>query len=133
MLSRGFIGDGDAFVVERSLIGRSWKTGPDRQFGQDEEKTMNRVPMVGELLRSILTGRFYQVRMLTELFAVLEGEDPSNRLYTEIGNLASLYERVEREDGQGDSFLNPEHHSSSHGAGLGITRREGSSDGKFQL
>jgi hypothetical protein len=63
------------------------------------------VPMVGERLRSILTGRFYQVRMLTKLFAVLEGEDPSNRVYTEIGNLASLYEQVETEDDRGDSFL----------------------------
>jgi len=83
--------------VERSSIRRSWKTDLDRQFGQDEEKTMNMVPMVGEWLRSILTGRLYQVRMLTELFAVLKGGDPSNRVYTEIGNLAgkiSLFNRL---------------------------------------
>jgi len=89
------------------------------------------VPMVGERLRSILTGRFYQVRMLTKLFAVLEGEDPSNRVYTEIGNLASLYEQVETEDDRGDSFLKPGLHSPSRGMGLGTTRREGPSDGGF--
>jgi hypothetical protein len=95
-LFKGFIGDGDASSVERSSIRRFLKTGPDHQFGQDEEKTMNMVPMVGERLKSILTGRVYQVRMLTELFAVLEGEDPSHRVYTEIGNLASLYRRRPR-------------------------------------
>jgi hypothetical protein len=92
---------------------------------------MNMVPRVGDWLKSILTGRRYQVRMLTELFAVLEGEDPSNKVYTEIVNLASLYEQVESEDDQGDSFLSPGLHSSSHGVGLGITRKEGSSDEGF--
>ena len=92
---------------------------------------MNRVPVVGERLKSILTGRRYQVRMLTELFAVLEGEDPSSTVYTEIVNLASLYEQVESEDDQGDSFLSPGLHSSSHGVGLRISRKEGSSDGGF--
>jgi len=92
---------------------------------------MNMVPRVGDWLRSILTGRLYQVRMFTELFAVLEGEDPSNRVYTEIGNLSSLYEKVKTEDYRGDSPLNPGLHSLSYGVGLGITRREGSSDGGF--
>jgi hypothetical protein len=130
-LSKGFIGDGDASSVERSSIRRSWKTGPDRQLGQDEEKTMNMVPMVGERLRSILTGRLYQVRMFTELFAVLEGEDPSNRVYTEIGNLASFYEQVETEDDPADESLSTGLRPPSHGVGLGITRGEEFSGGGF--
>ena len=129
MLSKGFIGDGDASSVERLLIGRFLKTGPDPQFGQDEEKTMDMVPMVGERLRSILTGRLYQVRMLTELFAVLEGEDSSNRVYTEIGNLASLYEQVEIERDRHVSSLVSSLDSRSQPVGPEITRREGSSDG----
>ena len=90
---------------------------------------MNMVPRVGDWLRSILTGRLYQVRMFTELFAVLEGEDSSNRVYTEIGNLASLYEQVKTEDDPSDSSLSPGLRSLSHGVGFGITRREGASDG----
>ena len=86
---------------------------------------MNMVPRVGDWLRSILTGRLYQVRMFTELFAVLEGEDPSNRVYTEIGNLASLYEQVKTEDDRSDSSQSPGLRSLSHGVGFGITRREG--------
>jgi len=89
---------------------------------------MNMVPMAGERLKSILTGRLYQVRMLTELFAVLEGEDPSNRVYTEIGNLASLCEQVEIGDDQGDSFLSPGLHSPSDEGSLGVVRRESSTD-----
>ena len=89
---------------------------------------MNMVPMAGERLKSILTGRLYQVRMLTELFAVLEGEDPSNRVYTEIGNLASLYEQVEIGDDQGDSFLSLGLHSPSDEGSLGVVRRESSTD-----
>jgi len=76
---KGFIRDGDASSVERSSIRRFLKTGPNHQFRQDEEKAMNMVSMVGERLKSILTGRLYHVRMLTELFAVLEREDPSYR------------------------------------------------------
>jgi len=76
MLCKGFIGDGDASSVVKLSIRPSWKTGPDRQFGQDEEKTMNMVPMVGERLKSILTGRLYQVRMLTELFCTTGGRRP---------------------------------------------------------
>jgi hypothetical protein len=90
---------------------------------------MTMVPSVGDCLRSIVTGRLYQVRMFTELFAVLEGEDPSNRVYTEIGDLASLYEQVKTEDDRGDSSLSPGLYSLSHEVGLRITRREGSSDG----
>jgi hypothetical protein len=131
MLSKGFIGDGGASSVERSLIRRSWKTDPDRQFGQDEEKRMNMVPRVGDWLRSILTGRLYQVSMFTELFAVLEGEDPSNRVYTEIGNLGSFYEQVEIERDRDASSLVSSLHSRSQALGPGITRREGSSDGGF--
>ena len=69
--------------------------------------------------------------MLTELFAVLEGEDPSNRVYTEIGNLASLYEQAKTEDDRGDSSLSPGLYSLSDEVVLGITRREGSSEGGF--
>ena len=115
--------------MERSSIRRSWITGPDQPFGQDDDKTMNMVPRVGDCFRSILTGRLYQVRMFTDLFAVLEGEDPSNRVYTEIGNLASLYEQVRTEDDRGDSSLSSGLHSLSHGVGLGITRGEESSGG----
>ena len=92
---------------------------------------MNMVPMVGERLRSILTGRFYQVRMLTKLFAVLEGEDPSNRVYTEIGNLGLFYEQVEIERDRDVSSLVSSLDSRSQAVGPGITRREGSSDGGF--
>ena len=68
---------------------------------------MNKVPMVGARFKSILTGRLYQVRMLTERFAVLEGEDPSNRVYTEISNLGSLYEQVEIKLRRGERSLGP--------------------------
>jgi hypothetical protein len=89
---------------------------------------MNMVSMVGDRLKSILTGRLYQVRMLTEFFAVLEGEDPSHRVYTEIGNLASLYEQVEIGDDQGDSFLSPGLRSPSDEGSLRVVRRESSTD-----
>jgi hypothetical protein len=92
---------------------------------------MNVVPRVGDWLRSILTGRLYQVRMFTELFAVLEGEDPSNRVYTEIVTLASLYEQVEIERDRDVSSLVSSLDSRSQAVGPGITRREGSSDGGF--
>jgi hypothetical protein len=85
---------------------------------------MNMVPMVGDWLRSKLTGRLYQVGMFTELFAVLEGEDPFNRVYTEIGNLASFYEQVEIERDRGGLSLSPSLDSRSHGVDPGITRRE---------
>ena len=89
------------------------------------------VPMVGERLRSILTGRFCQARMFTKLFAVLEGEDPSNRVYAEIGNLGLFYEQVEIERDRDVSSPVSNLDSRSQAAGPGITRREGSSDGGF--
>ena len=78
--------------------------------------------MVGARFKSILTGRLYQVRMLTELFAVLEGEDPSHRVYTEIGNLDLFYEQVEIKSHRGESSLGPGPEASRHGVTLDITR-----------
>jgi len=85
---------------------------------------MNMVPMVGERFKSILTGRLYQVRMLTELFAVLEGEDPSNRVYTEIGNLESFYEQVDINLHRGESSLGPGPDASPHAVALRMTLGE---------
>jgi hypothetical protein len=79
---------------------------------------------VGETLRSLLTGRVYQLKRVLNGFAVLEGEDPFNRVYTEIGNLASFYEQVEIERDRGGLSLSPSLDSRSHGVDPGITRRE---------
>jgi hypothetical protein len=67
--------------------------------------------------------------MFTEFFAVLEGEDSSNRVYTEIGNLGSFYEQVEIERDGDVSSLVSSLDSRSQAVGPGITRKEGLSDG----
>lgn len=52
------------------------------------------IPKIGEKLRSKLTGRLYEVKLLIGRFAILEGENGINRVYTEQGNLKVHYERV---------------------------------------
>ncbi len=52
---------------------------------------------IGDILRSMLTGRTYQLERLVERFAVLGGLDPFHKVYTEIDNLRLFYERVEIE------------------------------------
>ena len=85
---------------------------------------MNKVPMVGARFKSILTGRLYHVRMLTERFAVLEGEDASHRVYTEIGNLESFYEQVDIKPHRGESSLGPGPDASRHAVALRMTLGE---------
>ena len=52
---------------------------------------------VGDIVRSILTGRTYQLERLAERFAVLGGTEPFHKVYTEIANLGLFYEKVEIE------------------------------------
>jgi hypothetical protein len=82
------------------------------------------IPRRGDWLRSKLTGRLFQVGMFIGYFAVLEGEDPSSRVYTEIGNLTSLYEQVEIKRYQEESSLSLGPEASPHGVLLEMTRGE---------
>ena len=65
------------------------------------------IPRRGDCLRSKLTGRLFQVGAFTGYFAVLEGEDSFNKVYTEISNLGSLYEQVEIKLRRGERSLGP--------------------------
>jgi hypothetical protein len=56
------------------------------------------VIMIGERLKSILTGKVYEVKMVKGMSVLLESEDRRSQVLTEKGNLKLFYERVNNEN-----------------------------------
>jgi hypothetical protein len=59
--------------------------------------------MIGDRLKSILTGKVYEVKMVKGLSVLLESEDRKSQVLTEKGNLNLFYEKVENENVSKDS------------------------------
>jgi hypothetical protein len=59
--------------------------------------------MIGDRLKSILTGKVYEVKMVKGLSVLLESEDRRSQVLTEKGNLNLFYEKVENENVSKDS------------------------------
>ncbi|MCJ7746471.1 MAG: hypothetical protein MUP27_01905 [Desulfobacterales bacterium] len=59
--------------------------------------------MIGDRLKSILTGKVYEVKMVKGLSVLLESEDRRSQVLTEKGNLNLFYEKVENKDLSKDS------------------------------
>ena len=52
----------------------------------------------GEIRRSVLTGKIYEVKTIKDRGVVLESLDGSNQVWTERGNLRLFYEKIENEE-----------------------------------
>ena len=59
--------------------------------------------MIGDRLKSILTGKVYEVKMVKGLSVLLESEDRRSQVLTEKANLNLFYEKVENKDLSKDS------------------------------
>jgi hypothetical protein len=59
--------------------------------------------MIGDRLKSILTGKVYEVKMVKGMSVLLESEDRRSQVLTEKGNLNLFYEKVENKDLSKDS------------------------------
>jgi hypothetical protein len=59
--------------------------------------------MIGDRLKSILTGKVYEVKMVKGMSVLLESEDRRSQVLTEKGNLNLFYEKVENENVSKDS------------------------------
>jgi hypothetical protein len=53
---------------------------------------------LGDKIRSILTGKVYEVKAIKDWVAVLESLDGSSKVWTEKDNLKLFYEKVERQE-----------------------------------
>lgn len=54
--------------------------------------------MIGDRLKSVLTGKVYEVKMVKGMSVVLESEDRRSQVLTEKGNLNLFYEKVENKN-----------------------------------
>lgn len=52
----------------------------------------------GDKIKSIFTGRLYEVKTLKDWAVVLESVDGSSQIWTEKDNLKLFYEKVENEE-----------------------------------
>jgi hypothetical protein len=59
--------------------------------------------MIGDRLKSTLTGKVYEVKMVKGMAVLLESEDRRSQVLTEKGNLNLFYEKVENEKVSKDS------------------------------
>jgi len=59
--------------------------------------------MIGDRLKSILTGKLYEVKMVKDMSVLLESEDRKSQVFTEKENLNLFYEKVENENLPKDS------------------------------
>jgi hypothetical protein len=51
--------------------------------------------VVGERLKSIITGKVYEIKLIKGISVVLESEDRKSQILTERENLKFFYEEVE--------------------------------------
>jgi hypothetical protein len=49
--------------------------------------------LIGEKLRSVLTGKAYLIKLVGDRMVVLESEDKSNQILTTMDNLKLFYEK----------------------------------------
>jgi hypothetical protein len=61
--------------------------------------------MIGDRLKSILTGKVYEVKMVKGISVLLESEDRRSQVLTEKENLNLFYDKVENKNLSKD--LNP--------------------------
>lgn len=50
-------------------------------------------PVIGEKVKSIVTGKAYRIKLVGDRMAVLESEDKSSQVLTTTDNLKSFYEK----------------------------------------
>jgi hypothetical protein len=78
-------GGSESILTCRSSLSRATMPGKEITMGARE----------GAKLRSILTGKVYELKTIKDWAAVLESLDGTSQVWTERDNLELFYERVE--------------------------------------